>query len=122
MDKLNLKKKRFQRRRLKIKKSLLTCKDDRKRLCISKSNKSMYVQIIDDSKGHTLVALSTLSKDFAEYKNKCNVKAAGALGKLFAEKAKAAGITRIKFDRNGFLFHGRIKAFADAVRKNGIEF
>ena len=122
MDKLSLKKKRFKRRRLRIKKSLLTCKGDQKRLCISKSNKSMYAQIIDDSKGHTLIALSTLAKDFAEYKNKCNVKVASALGKLFAEKAKSAGITKIKFDRNGFLFHGKIKAFADAVRENGIEF
>jgi large subunit ribosomal protein L18 len=122
MDKFSLKKKRYQRRRQKVKKSLLRTKSDVRRLCISKSNTSFYAQIIDDLEGKTLVALSTLSKEFAAEKNKGNIKTATALGKALAEKAKASGITKVVFDRNGFLYHGKIKAFADAARENGLEF
>jgi large subunit ribosomal protein L18 len=122
MDKFSLKKKRYQRRRLRVKKAILQRNTDVMRLCISKSNKSLYAQIIDDEKGSTVVALSTLAKDFAAEKNKSNIKAATSLGKAIAEKAKAAGITKVKFDRNGFLYHGKIKAFADSARENGLDF
>jgi large subunit ribosomal protein L18 len=122
MDKKTLKKMRYQRRRMKVKKDILGKNVEVKRLCINKSNKSLYAQIIDDVNGHTLVALSTLSKEFSSEKNRANSNAAVALGKAIAEKAKSASITKVKFDRNGFLYHGKIKAFADAARENGLEF
>lgn len=121
MDKITLKKKRYKKRRLRVKKKILIQKD-KLRLCISRSNKNLYAQIIDDSKEHTLVALSTMSKEFLELKNRKNIEAAKKLGKLFAAKAVNKGIKNVIFDRNGYLYHGRIKAFADAARENGLEF
>jgi len=121
MDRLSLKKKRFTRRRVRIKNKIRK-NSDLLRLCISRSNKNFYAQIIDDSKDHTLVAISTLSKDFPEMKNRGNIEAAKSLGKLIAEKAIAAGIKAVVFDRNGYLYHGKIKAFADSARENGLEF
>jgi large subunit ribosomal protein L18 len=121
MDKLSLKKKRFTRRRLRVKKKIRKSSDIF-RLCISRSNKNFYAQIIDDIKGHTLVAMSSLSKDFPEMKNSGNIEAAKVLGKLVAESAVNKGIKKVVFDRNGYLYHGKIKAFADAARENGLEF
>jgi large subunit ribosomal protein L18 len=121
MDKLSLKKKRFSRRRKKIKNKVRR-NSSLLRLCISRSNKNFYAQIIDDSKGHTLVAMSTLSKDFPETKNCGNLEAAKSLGKFIAEQAIASGIKQVVFDRNGYLYHGKIKAFADSARENGLEF
>ena len=121
MDKLSLKKKRFSRRRIRIK-NRVRKNSDLCRLCISRSNKNFYAQIIDDSKGHTLVAISTLSKDFPEMKNSGNLEAAKSLGKFVAERAIANGIKKVVFDRNGYLYHGKIKAFADSARENGLEF
>ena len=121
MDKLSLKKKRFERRRVRIK-NRVRKNSDLFRLCISRSNKNFYAQIIDDSKGHTLVAMSTLSKDFPEMKSSGNIEAAKSLGKLIAEKALSSGIKKVVFDRNGYLYHGKIKAFADSARENGLEF
>jgi len=122
MDRLSVKKIRLQRRRKRIKSRILLSDSSRKRLCISKSNKSMYVQVIDDVKCVTLVAMSSLAKDFPSMKSRVNIEAAKVLGKLVAEKAKAAGITKVTFDRNGLLYHGRVKAFADAAREHGLEF
>lgn len=121
MDKLSLKKKRFERRRIRIKKKVRN-NNDYPRLCISRSNKNFYAQIIDDSKSHTLVAISSLSKEFPDMKNTGNIEAANTLGKLLAEKAITKGIKKVVFDRNGNLYHGKIKAFADAARENGLEF
>jgi large subunit ribosomal protein L18 len=121
MDKLALKKKRFTRRRIRVKNKVRR-NNEVLRLCISRSNKNFYAQIIDDSKGHTLVALSSLSQGFPDVKSTGNIEAAKALGKLIAEKAAASGIKKVVFDRNGYLYHGKIKAFADAARENGLEF
>ncbi len=121
MDKLSLKKKRFARRRVRVKKKIRQ-NSELFRLCISRSNKNFYAQIIDDKKGHTLLGLSSLSPDFPDMKNSGNIVAAKALGKLVAEKAAANGIKKVVFDRNGYLYHGKIKAFADAARENGLEF
>ena len=121
MDRLTLKKKRFSRRRIRIKNKVKK-NSNLLRLCISRSNKNFYAQIIDDSKGHTLVAMSTLSEGFPEMKNCGNLEAAKSLGKLLAEKAAANGIKKVVFDRNGYLYHGKIKAFADSARENGLEF
>ena len=121
MDKLALKKKRFSRRRIRVKKKVRK-NTELFRLCISRSNKNFFVQIIDDTKGHTLVASSSLAQDFPEMKNRGNIEAAKTLGKILAEKAVAKGIKKVVFDRNGYLYHGKIKAFADAARENGLEF
>ena len=122
MDKITLKKKRLVRRKLKIKNKLNQRNKEILRLCISKSNKSFYAQIIDDVKGQTVLAMSTLSKEFGALKNGGNIEAAKALGKAIAEKAAEKGIKNVVFDRNGNLYHGKIKAFADAARENGLEF
>jgi large subunit ribosomal protein L18 len=122
MDRARLKQFRFERRRKRIKVQIKSADSSKSRLCISRSNKSLYAQIIDDVKGVTLVAMSTLSKDFPSMKSKVNVEAAKVLGKLVADKAKAKGISAVYFDRNGLLYHGKIKAFADAARENGLQF
>lgn len=121
MNKLKVKVKRLLKRKLRIK-SRIKSNSERARLCISRSNKNFYVQIIDDVKGVTLVALSTLGADFPKMKNCGNITAAKELGKEIAKKAKAAGITKVVFDRNGYLYHGKIKAFAESARENGLEF
>ena len=120
MNKLLLKKKRYLRRRKSIKSKIFKNKS-LPRLCISKSNKNFYAQIIDDKETKTLIALSTQSKDFPIKQNRGNMESAKALGKIIAEKAVAAGIKKVVFDRNGYLYHGKIKAFADSARENGLE-
>ena len=90
------------------------------RLSVFRSNKEIYVQIIDDEKQTTLLSASSLDKSL-KLKNGGNVEAAKAVGKLIAEKAKKAKITKVVFDRGGYLYHGRVKALADAARENGLE-
>jgi len=121
MNRQGVKKQRLLRRKLRIKRKL-NPKKDRFRLCISRSNMNIYAQIIDDNKGRTEIGVSTLNKDFPIKKNKCNIKAAKELGKIMADKAKEKGITKVVFDRNGYIYHGKIKAFAEAARENGLEF
>ena len=94
----------------------------RPRMCVSFTANNMYVQFIDDEAGRTLAAVSTLSPEFKALNLKRNVEAATALGKLAGEKAVAAGITTVVFDRGGFQYHGRIKALADAAREAGLKF
>lgn len=120
MNKLRLKKERFERRKKRVKKKVRR-NTDYPRLCITKSNKSIYVQLIDDVKGETLIGMSTLAKDFPAEGSRGNVESAKKLGELFAKKASEKGITKAVFDRNGYLYHGKVKAFADAVRENGVE-
>ena len=93
----------------------------RPRLSVFRSERHIYVQIIDDSKGETLVAASTVEKDLRG-KFKKNLEAAGAVGKLVAERAVAKGITKVVFDRGGYRYHGRVKALADAARTAGLVF
>ena len=88
------------------------------RLCVFRSNSAIYAQIIDDTKGITLVSSSSLE---LKIKNN-NLEAAAAVGKDIAEKAKKAKIKTVVFDRGGYLYHGRVKALADAARENGLEF
>lgn len=92
------------------------------RLCVSLSSKHMYVQFIDDTAGNTIAAASTVDSKFRETGLNVNVAGAAALGKIAAEKALAAGITTIVFDRGGYRFHGRVKAIADAAREAGLKF
>lgn len=120
MNKIAMKKAREFRRKMRVKRKLKTG-PDKPRLCITKSNKNIFVQIIDDSRSHTLVAASTLEKDFPMRSRK-NKESAKALGKVIAERALQKGIKKIVFDRNGNIYHGRVKAFADSARESGLEF
>ena len=96
---------------------------ERPRLCIFRSSKHIYAQIIEDATGATLAAASTMSKDVSGgLKYGGNVEAAKAVGKAIAEKALAKDIKQVVFDRNGFLYHGRVKALADAAREAGLTF
>ncbi|MFN3395481.1 MAG: 50S ribosomal protein L18 [Thermodesulfovibrionales bacterium] len=96
---------------------------ERPRLSVYRSNNNIYAQIIDDSSGRTLVAASTLDKDFKEYTgHRGNIEAAKRVGELIAKKAVAAGLKKVVFDRGGYLYHGSIKALADAAREAGLEF
>ena len=96
---------------------------ERPRLAVFRSNNHMYAQIIDDTVGNTLVSSSTLQKDVkAELEKTNDVAAAAYLGKVIAEKAIAAGITTVVFDRGGFVYQGKIQALADAAREAGLEF
>lgn len=93
---------------------------ERPRLAVFKSLKHIYVQVIDDANGNTIVSASTREKDAGSKGS--NTAAAKAVGVLIAKKAKDKGITRVVFDRGGYLYHGNIKALADAARENGLEF
>jgi large subunit ribosomal protein L18 len=117
MAKLSL----FAKRRRRVRTSLFAKRGLRPRLTIHRSGKHIYAQVIDDSAGKTLVAASTLEKD-ARGKTGATVDAANAIGKTIAERAKKAGVTKVVFDRGGFLFHGRVKALADGAREGGLEF
>jgi len=91
----------------------------RPRLAVYRSNARIYAQVIDDASGHTLVAASSLDKDVAGSKR---AEQAALVGKLLAERAKGAGVQTVVFDRGGYLYHGRVKALADAAREAGLEF
>lgn len=93
---------------------------ERPRLSIFRSNKSIYAQVIDDINGHTIVAASSRESGIDVKTNK--VLQAAAVGKVLAEKAKAAGVSVVVFDRGGYLYHGRIKALADGAREGGLQF
>lgn len=95
----------------------------RPRLCVYRSSKYIYAQIVDDTQGKTLVAASTREKDIrGDLKNAGNIQASKLVGKAIAERAKAKGIESVVFDRGGYLYHGRIKALADAARESGLKF
>jgi len=96
---------------------------ERPRLCIFRSARHIYAQIIEDTTGTTLVSVSTVVKDVSgDLKVSGNVEAAKLVGKKIAERALAKNITQVVFDRNGFLYHGRVKALADAAREAGLSF
>ena len=94
---------------------------EKPRLTIFRSNKEIYAQIVDDQKGHTMIAATSHSKEYtAEKVNK--IEQAKEVGKMIAQKALASGISQVVFDRNGFLYHGRVKSFAEAAREAGLKF
>jgi len=96
---------------------------DRPRLCVFRSLGHIYAQVIDDVEGKTLTSASTISPELkGKFKGSVNKEAAKAVGALVAEKSKEAGISKVVFDRNGFLYHGRVKALADGAREAGLEF
>ena len=96
---------------------------ERPRMVVFRSNKQIYVQVINDLEGKTLVEAPSNDKALAaECKGKNGIDAAAVVGKAIAERAKAQGITKVAFDRGGYLFHGRVKSLADAAREGGLEF
>src|SRR5262245_66617537 len=96
-------------------------RSDRARLCVFRSSRPSYAQVIDDAKGHTLAAASSLEKELrAQLKTGADKAAAAAVGKLLAERAKKAGVDKVVFDRGGYRYHGRIKALADGAREGGL--
>ncbi|MAN55314.1 MAG: 50S ribosomal protein L18 [Paracoccus sp. (in: a-proteobacteria)] len=111
----------FQKRRLRVRNKLRAENSGRPRLSVHRSSKNISVQVIDDLKGVTLASASTLEKDFGLV-GKNNVEAAAKIGTAIAERAKKAGVEEVVFDRGGFIFHGRVKALADAAREGGLKF
>ncbi|MEM9913395.1 MAG: 50S ribosomal protein L18 [Planctomycetota bacterium] len=118
MEKNKLKTLRRSRRKTGIRKRVFGS-PEQPRLSIFRSSKHVYAQLIDDFAGQTLAEASTVS---AKLDKGCNIEAAAQVGKAIAEKAKAAGVETVAFDRNGFRYHGRVKALADAAREGGLKF
>ena len=122
MGSLNLRKKARLKRKKRIRKNLSGTKE-RPRLSVFRSSKHIYAQIIDDTAGHTLIAASSMEKvvkEQPEFDNKVSV--ANFVGKLLGKRAVESGINKVVFDRNGFLYHGRVKAVSDGAREAGLEF
>ena len=113
----------FQRRKARVRRSLKKVAGDRPRLSVFRSSKQIYVQIIDDASGNTLVSASTLEKDLkGALKTGADCNAAAEVGKLVAKRAIEKGVNAVIFDRGGYMFHGRVKALADAAREGGLSF
>lgn len=117
--KLNDKQRKRLHRKIHIRKTLRGTAD-RPRMTVTRSNKNLSVQVIDDDEGKTLASISTLEKEFATLKP--NTEGAAKLGEAMGARLKEKKITKIVFDRNGYLYHGVVKALADGARKAGIEF
>ena len=117
----NSKKDLFQKRRLRVRNKLRRTANGRPRLSVHRSNKNISVQLIDDLNGVTLASASTMEKDLGVV-GQNNVEAAARIGAAIAERAKAKGVEDCYFDRGGFLFHGKVKALADAAREGGLKF
>ncbi len=116
-------KKQYRRFRIKsrIRKNLFGT-PEKPRLSVFRSNREIYAQIIDDLNGKTLVAASSKSKDFDAEGKLTKIKQAARVGQIIAQKAKDAGIETLVFDRNGYLYHGRVKSLAESARKEGLKF
>ena len=112
---------KFDQRRRRVRTAIALKSGGRPRLSVHRSSQHIYAQIIDDTNGVTLAAASTLEKDVRSSTG-ATTDAALAVGKRLAERAKAAGVSAVVFDRGGFLFHGRVKALADGARDGGLEF
>ena len=114
---------RTERRTATVRRKIKLAARGRARLSVFRSSKHIYAQLIDDTKGTTLVAASSVEKSLRDGgKTGANIAAAKAVGKLIAERAKEKGIKDVVFDRGGYLYHGRIKALADAAREGGLNF
>jgi large subunit ribosomal protein L18 len=114
---------RTERRQAKVRRNVRRAGAGRVRLSVFRSSKHIYAQLIDDSKGVTVVAASSLEKDMrTSLKTGADVEAAKAVGKRVAERATSKGVKQVVFDRGGYLYHGRVKALADAAREGGLKF
>ena len=116
----NTKRDLFLKRRMRVRSKLRKMAGDRLRLSVHRSSKNISVQLIDDRAGRTLAAASTLEKDLGVVGHN-NVEAAAKVGAAIAERARAVGIEEAYFDRGGFLYHGKVKALADAAREGGLK-
>lgn len=113
----------FQKRKERVRTALKKAANGKMRLSVFRSGKHIYAQIIDDAKGVTVVSASTLDKDVRSQITKSStVEAATFIGKLVAEKAVKSGVNEVVFDRGGYIYHGRVKALADAARAAGLKF
>ena len=111
------------RRKARVRRAIRKAANGRPRLSVFRSSKQIYAQVIDDERGVTLAAASSLEKDRrGKLKTGANVDAAKEVGRLVAERASAAGVKQVVFDRSGYLYHGRVKALADAAREGGLDF
>ncbi len=117
----NNKLKLFERRRQRVRSKLRKVAAGKPRLSVHRSSKNISVQLIDDAQGRTLASASSLEQAFGVV-GKNNLEAAAKIGAAIAERAKAAGVEDVYFDRGGFIFHGKIKALADAAREGGLKF
>lgn len=112
-----------QRRAARVRRQIKSVANGRPRLSVHRTSKNIYVQVIDDANGRTLAAASTLEKDFkASKKTGADTAAAAAVGKLVAERAVKAGVKEVVFDRGAYIYHGRVKALAEAAREGGLSF
>jgi len=113
----------LERRRARVRRSIRAAANGRPRLSVFRSSKHIYAQLIDDTRGETLVAASSLEKDLrGSLKTGADRQAAKAVGARLAERAVAKGLKNVVFDRGGYLFHGRVQALADAAREAGLNF
>lgn len=113
----------FNKRKGRVRNALRAAANGKMRLSVFRSGKHIYAQIIDDAKGATVVSASTLDKDIREQiKKSSTVEAASFIGKAVAEKAVKSGVSEVIFDRGGYIYHGRVKALADAARAAGLKF
>ena len=119
MTKLSL----TERRKARVRRAIRAAANGRPRLTVHRTNKQIYAQIIDDVKGVTLAAASSLEGELkGAIKSGANVEAAAAIGKVIAERAAKAGVTEVVFDRGAYIYHGRVKALAEAAREGGLSF
>lgn len=120
---MNTPKKLFEKRKARVRTALKTAANGKMRLSVFRSGKHIYAQIIDDVKGSTVASASTLDKEVRnELKKTSTVEAASFIGKLVAERAVKTGISEVVFDRGGYIYHGRVKALAEAAREAGLKF
>ena len=120
-QKLKTRHERRLRRHRRVRKKVMGT-PERPRLCVYKSLRHLYAQLIDDLHGHTLVYVSTLDRELRDRVRGPNLEAAKAVGKLLAERARAKGIEKVVFDRSGYPYHGVVKALADSAREGGLIF
>jgi large subunit ribosomal protein L18 len=115
--------KQVERRRARVRRTIKAAAGARPRLSVFRSSKHIYAQVIDDRQGATVASASSLEKDLrASLKTGADISAAKAVGKLVAERASAAGVKDVVFDRGSYIYHGRVKALADAAREGGLSF
>jgi len=113
----------LERRKARVRRALRAAANGRPRLSVFRSSKHIYAQVIDDAKGETVAAASSMEKPLREAaKTGANIAAASAVGKLLAERALKGGVKEVVFDRGHYLYHGRVKALADAAREGGLSF
>ena len=111
------------RRKARVRRAIRKAAKGRPRLSVFRSSKQIYAQVIDDENGRTVASASTLEKDLREkLKTGADTDAAKEVGRLVAERAQQAGVKAVVFDRSGYLYHGRVKALADAAREGGLDF